>query len=100
MGLTDWVTVTCVYSKTRVSVALVKVFVTPLHGVANGPGGQVAPEGQVLSAQVQTLETVGVIPEGKSPVICAAVTLGLALPTSAPARVALSRVVESTANSP
>jgi len=44
----------------------------------------------VLSTQVQTDVTVGVIPDGKRfrAVSWLAVTLGLALPTSAPARVA------------
>jgi len=92
IGLKPCVAVTRTYWKTRGSVALVKGFVLPAHGLASGPGGHAVPVG-VLSAQVQTLVTVGVAPDGNRPrlVKVAAVTLGSALATWAPARAALSR---------
>ena len=94
MGLTVCAAVTLTYLRTRLSGRLVYGFVTglPLLAVAHAFAGAVA-VGQataVLSTQLQTDVTVGVMPDGKRfrAVSPAPVTLVFALPTSAPARVA------------
>src|SRR5947209_11839821 len=102
IGLTDCVAVTCTYSKTRGSTGFPATngLVLPAQGVVSGPGGQAAAFGQVLSAQVQTDVTVGVLPGGKKAVSWAPVTLGFAFATSAPARVAPTRAAESAIRKP
>jgi fructose-specific component phosphotransferase system IIB-like protein len=54
----------------------------------------------VLSTQVHTVDTVGVIPDGKNAVRLPDVTLGFALATSAPARAAPSIVEAHSISSP